>query len=157
MKAILYTDGGARGNPGPAGIGVVLQDTEGNLIAQRAESIGYATNNLAEYKALVAGLEEALARGATALDVYLDSELVVHQMNGEWKIKNDQLRSLAARAQALASRFESVSFGHVRRGINAHADRLANEAMDAAEQGATGPIDAVEQSSFFDEDPHETE
>ncbi|MGH2788474.1 MAG: ribonuclease HI family protein [Actinomycetota bacterium] len=133
MKGILNTDGGARGNPGPAGIGVVLKDADGIVVDEIARPIGHTTNNVAEYEALIAGLRLALDHGLTELDVYLDSELVVAQLKGKWKIKNDRLRGLAVTARALLSRFEKTSIRHVRRAQNTHADRLANRAMDAAE------------------------
>ena len=133
MKARLHTDGGARGNPGPAGIGAVLMDPTGEVIDEIAQGIGVATNNVAEYKALIAGLELALAKGVTDIDVFLDSQLVVSQVKGEWKIKNDQLRSLAARAERFLSKFESHSLNHVPREQNADADKLANQGMDQAE------------------------
>jgi ribonuclease HI len=140
MRAILHTDGGARGNPGPAGIGVVLAGADGTVIAERAEPIGEATNNVAEYRALIAGLELALERGVTEIDVHLDSELVASQVQGRWKIRNDRLRALAARAEGLLARFSSATVTHVRRELNARADELANEAMDEAvrEQRAGG-------------------
>lgn len=135
MKATLHTDGGARGNPGPAGIGAVLYDEHGEEIGHVSESLGPTTNNVAEYKALIAGLEMALERGVTQIDVKCDSQLVVSQVNGEWKIKSDQLRSLAAKAERLLYKFESKSLTHVRREKNARADELANDAMDAAAAG----------------------
>ena len=130
---MLHTDGGARGNPGPAGIGVVLRDPDGNVIAEQARAIGETTNNIAEYTALIDGLTLALDKGVTEVEVHLDSQLVVSQVNGEWKIKNDRLRSLAVRARALMGRFESARLSHVRREENAGADRLANMAMDEME------------------------
>ena len=130
---MLHTDGGARGNPGPAGIGVVLRDPDGNVIAEQARAIGETTNNIAEYTALIDGLTLALDKGVTEIDVHLDSQLVVSQVNGEWKIKNDRLRSMAVRARALMGRFESARLSHVRREENAGADRLANMAMDEME------------------------
>ncbi len=141
MDAVLHTDGGARGNPGPAGIGVVLADPSGGVIAELAEGIGETTNNVAEYRALIAGFELALERGVTDLEVFLDSELVVAQMQGRWKIKNDRLRTLAVRARSLMRRFDSVTLAHVRRSENARADGLANEAMDeiAAADRASDP------------------
>ncbi|HEX2239531.1 MAG TPA: ribonuclease HI family protein [Actinomycetota bacterium] len=148
MRASLYCDGGARGNPGPAGIGVVLLSEDGNLLAQLARSIGHATNNVAEYTALIAGLELAQARGVTDLDVFLDSELVVSQLKGEWKIKKDQLRSLAARAELLLNRFENFSISHVPRAQNADADKLANQAMDAAAEGIELSTESVQQNLF---------
>ena len=148
MKATLHTDGGARGNPGPAGIGVLLTDESGAVIEELAKGIGEATNNVAEYSALIAGLELAREAGVTDLEVAVDSELVVHQIKGEWKIKNDRLRALAVAARRLMSQFDSAEIKHVRREENAGADRLANQGMDAAEldleQGGEWP----EQASF---------
>jgi ribonuclease HI len=146
-RAVLHTDGGARGNPGPAGIGVVLADAAGNVLGEHAGYIGKATNNVAEYKALIAGLELALAQGVTDLEVHVDSELVVAQLQGRWKIRNDRLRTLAAHAGSLLSRFASVELTHVRRGLNARADELANRGMDEA-----GPEDLDEdgQASMLD-------
>ena len=132
MKARLHTDGGARGNPGPAGIGVVLTDESGSVIGELARGIGQTTNNVAEYTALIAGLELALQRGVEDLDVFVDSELVVEQVEGRWKIKNERLRALAVRARSLFGRFRSVSIKHVGRDQNAGADRLANQGIDAA-------------------------
>ena len=132
MKATLFTDGGARGNPGPAGIGVVLRDTSGEVIGEIAEGIGSETNNVAEYSALIAGLELALSKGVTEIEVFMDSELVINQLKGEWKIKNDRLRTLAVKARALLNRFESHVLAHVRRELNSDADKLANQGMDAA-------------------------
>lgn len=130
--AKLHADGGARGNPGPAGIGVVLKDDSDAVIGEIARGIGEATNNVAEYSALIAGLELALEHGITDLDVYMDSELVVSQLKGEWKIKNDRLRVLAVRARSLLNRFEQASIQHVPREMNSDADRLANQGMDLA-------------------------
>ncbi|MFN2587986.1 MAG: ribonuclease HI family protein [Actinomycetota bacterium] len=132
MKAILHADGGARGNPGPAGIGVVLEDPEGNVLGEIARGIGETTNNVAEYTALIEGLELALEKGVTDIDVRMDSKLVVHQVKGEWKIKSDALRRLAVRAQSLFRRFDKRALTHVPREQNAGADRLANQGMDAA-------------------------
>ena len=129
----LYTDGGARGNPGPAGIGAVLLTASGDVVEELADSIGTATNNVAEYQALLAGLELALDRGIERLDVFLDSELVVRQVNGEYKVKDAGLKPLHAQACQLLSRFHEVDVKHVRREQNAEADRLVNEAIDAAQ------------------------
>lgn len=129
MKGILHTDGGARGNPGPAGIGVVLIPA-GGPAREVARSIGETTNNVAEYKALIAGLELALENDISEIEIFVDSELVAAQVKGLWKIKNDRLRALASKAQSLMSRFDSASIAHVRRHLNARADELANEAMD---------------------------
>ncbi len=132
MHAQLHTDGGARGNPGPAGIGVVLTGEQGEVIGELAEALGVRTNNEAEYLGLIAGLELARDKGVTRLDVFMDSKLVICQMRGEWKIKSDTLRQLAVQARKLARGFEKVTFNHVRREHNSGADRLANQAMDAA-------------------------
>lgn len=132
MKARLHTDGGARGNPGPAGIGVILEDGSGEVIDEIARGIGEATNNVAEYEALIAGLELALEHGVSDIEVHVDSELVAYQVKGVWKIKNDRLRALAVKARALMGRFESSSIRHVRRERNADADKLANQGMDQA-------------------------
>jgi ribonuclease HI len=132
VKATLHTDGGARGNPGPAGIGAVLYDEEGREIGHVSQSIGATTNNVAEYKALIAGLELALELGVTEIDVKCDSLLVVNQVKGDWKIKNDRLRSFAAKAERLLYKFKRRSLAQVPRGSNKRADHLANQAMDAA-------------------------
>lgn len=132
MRSVLYTDGGARGNPGPAGIGVVLQDGDGRLVEEIDEGIGHATNNVAEYRALIAGLELALEHGATELEVRVDSKLVAMQVKGRWKIKSDSLRPLAVEARALLDRFEQVSITQVPRLENTRADRLANIGMDSS-------------------------
>ena len=128
----LYTDGGARGNPGPAGIGARLLTSAGDVAEDLADYIGHATNNVAEYQALLAGLEMALDHGVERLDVFLDSELVVRQVNGQYKVKDAGLKPLHAQACLLLSRFHDVDVRHVRREQNAEADRLVNEAIDAA-------------------------
>ena len=151
MKAKLHADGGARGNPGPAGIGAVLTDEAGEVIGEIAEGIGRATNNVAEYKAVIAGLELALAKGVTQIDVFLDSELVVSQLKGEWKIKKDTLRSLAIDARRLLNKFETSTLTHVRRESNADADKLANPGMDQAELDIELDAEAPpEQQSFYE-------
>jgi probable phosphoglycerate mutase len=132
VKARLSTDGGARGNPGPAAYAFVLEAEDGTVLAARGQVIGIATNNVAEYSALVAGLEQALESAITELEVVSDSELMVKQMRGEYKIKNEALRELAAGAGRLARRLERVEYRHVRRHENELADRLVNEALDAA-------------------------
>ena len=140
MKGILNTDGGARGNPGPAGIGVVLRTEDGEILAEIAKGIGWATNNVAEYEALIVGLELAHEHGITEIEIQVDSELVMNQMSGNWKIKNERLRSLAVKARALVERFDSAEIKHVRRAHNTRADRLANAGMDEAmEKGLVGP------------------
>lgn len=132
MKVTLHADGGARGNPGPAGIGVVLRDERGEVLGEIARGIGIATNNVAEYTALIEGLKLAADLGATHVDVHMDSELVVAQVKGDWKIKSDSLRPLAVEARRLLERFEGFELVHVPRAHNADADRLANQGMDAA-------------------------
>lgn len=127
----LYTDGGARGNPGPAGIGVVLEDAEGKVVATASKGLGRRTNNEAEYEALVEGLRLAKQKGAPALTVYLDSLLVAQQMKGAFKVRNARLKPLHARARRLVREFQEVVFEAVPRERNEDADRLANEAMDA--------------------------
>jgi ribonuclease H / adenosylcobalamin/alpha-ribazole phosphatase len=133
VKAKLSTDGGARGNPGPAAYGYVLEADDGTVLAAHGETIGTATNNVAEYRALVAGLEKALELGVDELEVVSDSELVVKQMRGEYKVKKPALRELWDEAAQLARGFKSVSYTAVRREHNELADRLVNEALDALE------------------------
>jgi ribonuclease HI len=133
VKAKLSTDGGARGNPGPAAYGYVVEAEDGTVLAAHGETIGTATNNEAEYRALVAGLEKALELGADELQVVSDSELVVKQMRGEYKVKKPTLRELWHEAAQLARQFKSVSYTAVRREHNELADRLVNEALDALE------------------------
>ena len=132
MKARLSTDGGARGNPGPAAFGYVLEAEDGTVLAEHGERIGVATNNVAEYRALVAGLEKALDLGVDEVEVVSDSQLLVKQMRGEYKVKNEALRALSEEAAALARRVGRVSYRAVRREYNERADRLVNEALDAA-------------------------
>ena len=131
----LHSDGGARGNPGPAAIGVVLEEEEvdGRLVPLEdiAEVIGVATNNVAEYRALIRGLEAARRRGADVVRAYLDSQLVVEQMNGRYAVKHVDMKPLHAHARELAATFASVTFTHVPRAQNAGADRLVNQALDA--------------------------
>ena len=131
MKARLSTDGGARGNPGPAAFGYVLETEDGTILAAHGERIGVATNNVAEYSALVAGLERALELGVDELEVVSDSELLVKQMTGEYRVKNEALKELNERASRLARRVGRVDYTAVRREHNELADRLVNEALDA--------------------------
>jgi probable phosphoglycerate mutase len=141
LRVIVEADGGARGNPGPAGYGALVREAAtGEVLVEISESIGVATNNVAEYSGLVAGLSTAADLGAVEVEVRMDSRLVVEQMSGRWQIRNPGLRPLAAQAAALARRFESVRFTWVPREQNVAADRLANSAMDAAavEQPAGG-------------------
>ena len=130
--AILYSDGGSRGNPGPAGCGAVLTDPTGRTLAEISEPIGRATNNVAEYQALILGLEAAAERGVQELTVRCDSELIVHQLNGIYKVRNAGLKPLHERARKLLAGFRSVRIEHVRREMNRKADALANAAMDRA-------------------------
>jgi probable phosphoglycerate mutase len=133
VKAKLFTDGGARGNPGPAAYGYVLESEDGAVLAAHGEAIGTATNNVAEYRALLAGLDKALELGVDDLEVVSDSELLVKQMRGEYKVKNAALRDLSLRAANLARELGSVSYTAVRREHNELADQLVNEALDASE------------------------
>lgn len=132
MRATLYADGAARGNPGPAGSGALLLDEQGRRIAELTLALGHATNNVAEYRALILGLEEALRRGIDEIEVRMDSLLVVRQMQGRWKIKHPRLRPLALQAGALLAAFPRRSIDHVPREENVEADRLANRAIDEA-------------------------
>ena len=132
MRARLFTDGGARGNPGPAAYGFVLEAEDGTLLAAEGVAIGTATNNVAEYSGLVAGLEKALELQVPQVEVVSDSELMVKQMRGEYRVKNEALRALFVEASTLARRLESVEYRHVKRAHNELADRLVNEALDAA-------------------------
>jgi ribonuclease HI len=129
---IAYIDGGARGNPGPAGFGVRIERPDGTVVDEFSDSIGTATNNVAEYRGLLAALEWARAHGERELHVRSDSQLLVQQMLGRYKVKHPGLQQLHATAQALAREIGRVSFEHVGRAQNAHADRLANLAMDRA-------------------------
>jgi len=131
---IANVDGGARGNPGPAGYGVLMQDAAGRTVAELSKFLGHRTNNYAEYCGLIAALEWALAHGHTALRVRSDSELLVRQMKGIYKVKSPDLRPLYEQARALSRKLRSFHIEHVRREKNREADRLANEAMD---QGQT--------------------
>jgi ribonuclease HI len=127
---IAHSDGGARGNPGPAGYGVVMQDEAGRKVAQLSEYLGHQTNNFAEYQGLIAALEYALQHGPKALKLISDSELLVRQIKGIYKVKNAVLQDLHGRAKELIAQLEWFSIGHALREQNQDADRLANEAMD---------------------------
>lgn len=137
-RYVVEADGGSRGNPGPAGYGAVVKDASGAVLAEAAEAIGTATNNVAEYRGLIAGLTALteLAGDGAAVEVRMDSKLVIEQMAGRWKVKHENIRPLATQAAALARRHR-VTWRWVPRAENAHADRLANEAMDAAARGET--------------------
>ncbi len=131
MKAKLFTDGGSRGNPGPAAYGYVLEADDGTVLDARGEAIGRATNNVAEYSGLVAGMEKAVELGVRELEVVSDSELLVKQMRGEYRVKNAALRELWEEATDLERQFGRVRFTAVRREHNELADRLVNDALDA--------------------------
>ena len=144
-RLVVEADGGSRGNPGPAGYGAVVRDAvTGEVLAEVSDSLGRATNNVAEYSGLIAGLQAAAraARGAD-VEVRMDSKLVVEQMSGRWQIKHPAMRPLAAQARQAAAALGRVSYTWVPRSRNAHADRLANQAMDAAARGPArdaGPV-----------------
>jgi ribonuclease H / adenosylcobalamin/alpha-ribazole phosphatase len=137
VRLIVEADGGSRGNPGPAGYGAVVRDAvSGEVLAEAAEALGVTTNNVAEYRGLIAGLTKAAELAPDAdIEARLDSKLVVEQMSGRWRIKHPDMKPLAMEARSLASGFSSVRFTWVPRARNKHADRLANEAMDAAAKG----------------------
>ncbi|MBU2575833.1 ribonuclease HI family protein [Patescibacteria group bacterium] len=130
MKLIIHTDGGSRGNPGPAGIGVVLLNSSGKKVKEVSEYIGKATNNQAEYTALVRGLEEAQKLGADDVQIVMDSELIVKQLKQEYKVKNKDLASLFVNAWNLLNQFSKWSVKHVKRNKNKRADELVNQAID---------------------------
>ena len=131
MKLIVNVDGGARGNPGPAAIGIVVRDGEGNVLQDLGETIGEATNNVAEYRALIKGIGLARELGATELQIHGDSELVVKQMLGQYKVKHPDMKPLHAEAKAALEGLDSWSISHVRREQNAEADTLVNQALDS--------------------------
>jgi ribonuclease HI len=133
VKARLSTDGGARGNPGQAAYGYVLEAEDGTVLAAHGERIGVATNNVAEYRALIAGLEKALELNVDDVEVISDSELLVKQMTGEYRVKNEALKQLSVEAGRLAGRLRKVTYEAVRREHNELADRLVNEALDSPE------------------------
>ena len=129
---VTYIDGGSRGNPGPAGWGAQIRTEAGDTVAELCGAIGRATNNVAEYRGLISALEWCAAHGATSAHVRSDSLLLVEQMRGNYKVKNQGLQPLHAQARLLIQAIGRVSFEHVRREVNRDADRLANEAMDRA-------------------------
>ena len=131
-RAVLYADGACRGNPGPAGSGAALVDEDGQVVAEAVKFLGHGTNNVAEYTALIIGLEEALKHEVEDLEVRMDSKLVVEQMNGKWKVRDAKLRPLAIRAGELVARLPKVRIRHIPRDQNAIADLLANRAIDEA-------------------------
>jgi len=131
VKLVVNVDGGSRGNPGPAAVAAVVQDAGGDVLEERGETIGRATNNVAEYRALLLGIERAAALGATELELVGDSELIVKQVKGEYKVKDATMRVLHSEVKRALAPFDSWSIRHVRREANAEADRLVNEALDA--------------------------
>jgi broad specificity phosphatase PhoE/ribonuclease HI len=136
VRVVVEADGGSRGNPGPAGYGAVVRDADtGAVLREVAAGIGVASNNVAEYRGLIAGLEAALELGADDVEVRMDSLLVVNQMSNKWKIKHEAMKPLASQAAGLVRRLGGVRFAHIRRELNSHADRLANQAMDDAAAG----------------------
>lgn len=142
-RVIVEADGGSRGNPGPAGYGAVVRDADtGELLAEASGGLGHTTNNVAEYSGLIAGLRAAIKEGAAAAEVRMDSKLVVEQMSGRWQIKQPHLRPLASEAAGLARELGDVTYAWIPRARNAHADRLANEAMDAQAGVARKPVGA---------------
>ncbi|MCA1838771.1 MAG: reverse transcriptase-like protein [Actinomycetota bacterium] len=146
----LHTDGGARGNPGPAGIGAVLRDPRGNVVSEISQAIGWTTNNVAEYQGLIVGLQVAADQGARSIEVYMDSLLVVQQMKGVFKVKNEGLKPLHVKAKELLAPFDMVRFYAIPREKNAHADRLMNKGIDDAEAAgdfAAPPV--VPQQQLF--------
>jgi probable phosphoglycerate mutase len=146
VKVIVEADGGSRGNPGPAGYGSVVWTADHSTVLAEAKlAIGRATNNVAEYRGLIAGLDEAIKLGANEVAVSMDSKLVVEQLSGRWRVKHPDLAELHAAARALASGFDRISYTWVPRAQNGYADRLANEAMDAA-AGASQPATATKEA-----------
>lgn len=144
VEVIVEADGGSRGNPGPAGYGTVVWSADRTrVLAESKQAIGRATNNVAEYRGLIAGLQEAAALGATDVAVSMDSKLVIEQMAGRWKVKHPDLAALHREARGLVERFAHVTFSWIPREENKHADRLANEAMDAADATPDPPREGV--------------
>ena len=131
MKLIVYTDGGARGNPGPGAIGVVIKNHSGEVIKEIGKNIGKSTNNEAEYKAIITGLETCFEKGAKELECYLDSQLVVSQLKGEFKVKDAKLKILWAQAKNVEKNFKEVLYFHIPREKNYLADKIVNEVLDS--------------------------
>jgi broad specificity phosphatase PhoE/ribonuclease HI len=142
VRVVVEADGGSRGNPGPAGYGAAVFTDDGSLLAERAEGLGIATNNVAEYQGLIAGLTAARELGATTVAVRMDSKLVVEQMSGRWQVRHEALKPLVATARDVAAGFDEVTYTWIPRAQNAHADRLANEAMDT-QAGKPAPMDTA--------------
>lgn len=156
MRVVVEADGGSRGNPGPAGCGAVVRDADGAVLAERSLGLGVATNNVAEYEGLLAGLRAAAELGADEVDVRMDSKLVVEQLSGRWRIKHAALQPLAAQAKDLVAAFAAVRFEWIPRERNAHADRLANAAMDSQagieRTPAAGAADSAAADDFAGSD-----
>lgn len=146
---VLRVDGGARGNPGPAAAGFVLESPGGGVLARGGRCIGVSTNNVAEYEALVWGLETALERGVREVEVLADSELVVKQVNGVYKVKHANMKPLHARVTALLGRFERWRVGHVAREMNTAADALVNEALDSGGTVGDAPWPGAAPATLF--------
>lgn len=149
--AILHSDGGARGNPGPAGVGFILTRPDGSIVCRGGRYLGETTNNIAEYEALIWGLETASNRGVRTLSVFLDSELIVKQIAGVYRVKHPNLKPRHQRVVALLGGFDKATVGHVRRENNKEADALANEAMDSrcTVGDADEPAPEPDQASLF--------
>jgi probable phosphoglycerate mutase len=130
MRVVAYADGASRGNPGPSSFGAVVYDPDGTTLHETGQTIGHATNNIAEYRGAIAALESALALGATEVELRMDSELIVRQLSGRYKVRNPKLIPLHNRMLALRQRFERVMIVHVARELNKVADKLANAALD---------------------------
>ena len=152
-RLVIYADGAARGNPGPAGIGVVIEDERGRVLKEVSQFVGKKTNNQAEYIALIRGLEAAAEYQADAVQVRLDSELLVHQLRGEYKVKSPLLKPLRNKAQRLLTKYKVVGIEHIERQYNRAADRLANQAIDAApmDELAESTRDNQQQLSLWDQ------
>lgn len=150
---VINTDGGARGNPGPAALGVVIRSPDGAVLAEVAEALGVQTNNVAEYTAVVRALQRASELGALVVHVRSDSKLLVEQLGGRWKIKNPTLQVLHETVRALAKKFEAVTYEHVPREQNTDADALVNQALDdwVAEHGYPEVLPGPEQGSLLDD------
>ena len=130
MKGYLYTDGGARGNPGPAAAGAVIKDENSKIIEMKGKYLGVSTNNVAEYSALILGLEIAKTHNITELDCFLDSELIVNQLKGMYKVKNEGLKELFAKVKLLESSFDKITYAHIKRDLNKDADAVVNKVLD---------------------------
>jgi ribonuclease HI len=130
VRILIYTDGAARGNPGPAGAGAILRDSDGNVLAEIAEPLGHATNNVAEWTAVLLAVEEARRLGATHVDLRMDSQLVARQISGMYRVKHPDLKPIHATVMALLGALDGYTVGHVPRELNRDADRLSNVAID---------------------------